>query len=506
MDKLPTTSLPKVSMVLYTDGGCRQKIGGWGIHGYTWLLEDDDKKKKKKPARDVPSTTGYIVKDDPKLESREVVRPHEVIEGFGGILPDTTNNVAELRATINGIDLALQHNTESVLVISDSEYVGKSIRQSLHRWSANGWKKADGGEVANRGLWETMIVKLDELKYRGIKFNIEWLKGHAGHRGNQFADYMATRGVFKGRAGDDTDYIQIQDASEYEKYKTERPRFVTHSRWYFTLQEDKLMNKNEQGFYEYCFGHPSKGDSDQTYLGKALADTAFSVVWLKAPEECLDLVYTRTKEISTNVYGNAFIGRLDNIYNPFIHKEIMDYGGSLLQRANGYNNDITNCTSALVVRECNPPGISYRALSNLGFMSKTLNEFVVDSLSPNTQVVDITDKIYQTVAGKKSEKLALVDSISQITKAIKVSVPCDILKKDISVEVTCTLGLSMPNRNTLNGITELNPKVYLYLIKESDIAFRYGSIVVCDEGYCIMANVYADLRTLSKKDLERCGQ
>ncbi|AHI60297.1 putative ribonuclease HI [Erwinia phage vB_EamM_RAY] len=506
MDKLPSTALPKVSMVLYTDGGCRQNIGGWGIHGYSWLVEDDDKKKKKKPARDVPSTTGYIVKDDPKLDSREVVRPHEVIEGFGGILPNTTNNVAELTATINGIDLALQQNTEKLLVISDSKYVGDNAKNQLHRWMKAGWKKADGGDVANKELWETLSSKLDELKYRGISFDIEWLKGHAGHRGNQFADYMATRGVFKGRVGDATPYYQIQDAGEYDKYKTERPRFVTHSRWYFTLQTEKLMNKNEQGLYEYCFGHPSKGDADQQYLGKALADTAFSVVWLKAPEECLDLVYSRTKEIATDVYGNAFIGRLDNIYNSFIHKEIMDYGGSLLQRANKYNNDITNCTDAQVVRECNPPGISYRALSNLGQLSKILNEFVSDSLPATTRVVEITDKIYQTVKGKKEDKLALLGSIRQTDKALKFDVPCDVLDKAISVEVTATLGLTLPNRNTLNGLTELNPKVYLFLTKESDIAFRYGSIVVCDEGYCIMANVYADLRTLSKKDLERCGQ
>lgn len=503
---MEVTSLPKVSMVLYTDGGFRQNVGGWGVHGYSYTVDDEDKKKKKKPAVGVPTTTGYIIKDDPKMQQREVVRPAQVFESFGGLLPETTNNIAEMTATLNGMDLAVSQGAEKLLIYTDSEYVTKGLTQYLNKWKSNGWQKATGGEVANKALWIALDSKLAELQAKNIHYTFQWVKGHDGHRGNVMADYMATRGVLLGKNGETTPRHNVQDFGEYDKYKADRHRFVSHARWYFNLSDEDLLKANEHGFYEYCFGHPSKEDTDQVYLGKALADTAFSTVWLKQPETCLDLVYTRVKRIATNVYGNAFIGRLDNIYSPFNHKEIMDYGGELLFRANKNDNDITNCTGALIVRECNPPAISYRAVNNLMFLNKCLTEFHTGKLSILSKVYDITDLIYDQETTKKGEvKFNLVKTIKQNTKAIKVPVSCEVLNKPITVDVTLSLGLDVPNRNTLAGISDASPKIHIMVIKESDVAFRYLTIMSCDDGYCIMANVYANLRILSKADLDKCA-
>jgi len=504
---MESTTLPKISMILYTDGGYRQNVGGWGVHGYTHLVDDtEDKKKKKKPAVGVPTTTGYIIKDDPKMTQREVVRPLQVFESFAGLLPETTNNIAEMTASLNGMELAIGQGAERLTIFTDSEYVVKGVTQYLNKWKANGWKKSTGDEIANKPLWQAIDSKLTELKDKNIHYTFQWVKGHDGHRGNVMADYMATRGVMLGKQGDAEPRHNVQDFNEYEKYKAERHRFVSHSRWYFNLSDDSLLRTNPHGFYEYCFGHPSKEDTDQVYLGKALADTAFSIVWLKQPEACLDLVYTSVKKIATNVYGNAFIGRLDNIYSPFTHKEIMDYGGSLLFRANKNDNDITNCTGALIVRECNPPAISYRAVNNLIFLNQCLTEFHTGELDRLRRVVEVTDLIYDSETTKKGEvKMSLKKEIKQNTKAIKLPVKCDVLDKDIVVDVTCTLGLDIPNRNTLSGICDENPKIYIMTVKESDVAFRYLTIMSCDAGYCIMANVYANLRILSKAELEKCA-
>lgn len=501
------TSLPKISMVLYTDGGFRQQVGGWGVHGYSYVPDDtEDKKKKKKPAVGVPSTTGYINKDDSNIDSREVVRPVQVFESFGGILPETTNNVAELTATLNGIDLAITNGAEKLLIYTDSEYVTKGLTQRIGKWKQNGWKKADGEPVANQPLWVALDNKVTELREKNIRYTFQWVKGHNGHRGNVMADYMATRGVMLGKQGDVTPRLTVQDFSEYDKYKADRHRFVSHSRWYFNLSDESVLKQNPQGFYEYCFGHPSKEDTDQVYLGKALADTAFSVVWLKEPETCLDLVYARVKQIATNVYGNVFIGRLDNIYTPFTHKEIMDYGGALLVRQNKTDNDITNCTESLIVRECNPPAISYRAVNNLMFLNQCLTEYHTGALDPLRRVYDVTSLVYDQETTKKGEvKSSLHKDIKQNTKAIKIPVSCDVLNKSITVDVTCTLGLDIPSRNTLNGIVDLNPKIHVMVVKESDVAFRYLTIMSCDDGYCIMANVYANLRILSKAELDKCA-
>ncbi|QMP24078.1 hypothetical protein [Proteus phage 10] len=498
----------KMSMVLYTDGGCKPSrgMGGWGVHGYTYPVDDsEDKRKKKKPAKDVPSTTGYIQKNDTDLATREVVRPEMYYDAFGGFPGEVTNNIAELTSTINGIKLAIEENVNSLQVWSDSKYVGDGLTKYLNKWIKNNWVKSDGGEVANKELWVELNKTLQDAKSNGLDFRIDWVKGHDGDYGNTMADYMATRGVILSRQGDSKPYITKTPASDYEKYTTDKPKFISHSRWYFNLNEDNaLIGKNEHGFYEYYFGHPSKTDSDQVYLGQALADTAYSVVWLKEPEPCLDLIHARTAQIAENAFGNLFIGRLDNIYNRFNHKEIMDYGGQLLTRAGPRDNDIINCTNSLIVRESNPPRISYRAVENL----KMLNEFLYKCIKGETSnlvtFIDITDKIYDEVTDKKGKvKLELNKKIKQTTRVLKVKANCAFIGKDVDVDVTCTFGLDIPIRNTLNGLTASNPKVYLFMVKESDIAFRYGTIVTSDDGYSIMANVYANLRILSKGDLEK---
>lgn len=506
MTETTTVSSPPIAMVLYTDGGCRQQIGGYGIHGYTYLIDDPDTKKKKKPAVGVPSTTGYIIKDDPNINTREVVRPVEAIEMFGGIKANTTNNVAELKATINGIDIAIEKNAKHLLIYSDSEYVGKGLTQYLPKWVKNNWLKSDNTEIANLQLWQGLYQRVQLLKDYHIKLDMQWVKGHAGHRGNMLADYMATRGVFYGREGDETPHLQIQDYAEYDKYATERPRFVTHSRWYFNLGDGTMMGCNPYGYYEYYFGNPSKSDADQIYLGKALADSAFSVVWLKQPEKCLDLVHARIKEVATNYLGNLFKGRLDTIYNPFIHKGIMDYGGGTLVRANTFNNDITCCTGATIADECNPPRISYRAVSNLQFLSGLLTEYQTGELSPFTKMYNITDHVYSCTVDKKGrEKVSLVKEIKQNTKAIKAPVSCELLNKAIDINVILTFNLDIPSRNTLAGIVDLHPKITLVVYKESDVAFRYFTVCECDDGLCIMGNVYANLRILSKQELALAG-
>lgn len=501
-----------VAMVLYTDGGCKPSrgMGGWGIHGYTYPVNDeDDKRKKKKAQAGVPSKTGYIQKNEDDLTTAEVVRPVNYYDAFGGFEGEVTNNIAELSSTINGIQLAIDEQSTSLQIWSDSKYVGDGLTKYYAKWVKNNWVKSDGAEVANKDLWIKLGSLVAQAKELGIKFNIDWVRGHNGDRGNTLADYMASRGCILSRQNDLTQHITKTPGSEYEKYTTNKPRFVSHSRWYFNLNPtDNLVGKNEHGFYEYNFGHPSKTDTDQIYLGQALADTAYSVVWLKEPEPCLDLIHARARQITDNSYGHLFIGRLDNIYNAFNHQEIMTYGGQLLTRASKHNNDITNCTGALIARESNPPRISYRAVENLMMLNRFLNQCVRGEASKLAVFKDITDLVYDKTVNKKGkEKLEINKKIKQTTRQLKVQVNCnELLEKDVDVTVTCTFGLDIPVRNTLNGITDKEPKVYLFMVKESDIAFRYGTILSCEEGHCIMANVYANLRVLSKSDLENADK
>jgi len=72
---------------------------------------------------------------------------------------------------------------------TDSQYVQKGITEWIGGWKARGWKTAAKEPVKNADLWK----KLDEI-VRSHDIEWIWVKGHAGHAGNERADALANRG------------------------------------------------------------------------------------------------------------------------------------------------------------------------------------------------------------------------------------------------------------------------------------------------------------------------
>ncbi|WP_151637273.1 ribonuclease HI [Noviherbaspirillum aerium] len=115
-----------------------------------------------------------------------IAGPHRK-EMFGGEL-NTTNNRMELKAVIEALS-ALKRPCE-VIVHTDSQYVQKGISEWIHGWKARGWKTASKEPVKNVDLWQALDAarSTHQIEWR-------WVKGHAGHDGNERADALANRGV-----------------------------------------------------------------------------------------------------------------------------------------------------------------------------------------------------------------------------------------------------------------------------------------------------------------------
>ena len=111
--------------------------------------------------------------------------------------PATTNNRMELTAVIEALS-ALKRPCRVSLYL-DSEYVRKGITEWIHGWKARGWKTASRAPVKNVELWQA----LDRLvSAGGHQIEWHWVKGHAGHPGNERADTLANMGVVRGSQGD----------------------------------------------------------------------------------------------------------------------------------------------------------------------------------------------------------------------------------------------------------------------------------------------------------------
>ncbi len=102
--------------------------------------------------------------------------------------PATTNNRMELRAVIEGLNAI--RPPARVAVYTDSQYVQKGISEWLAAWKARGWRTADKKPVKNVDLWRAL-----EAAAAPHRVTWHWVRGHAGHEGNERADALARKGM-----------------------------------------------------------------------------------------------------------------------------------------------------------------------------------------------------------------------------------------------------------------------------------------------------------------------
>lgn len=108
-------------------------------------------------------------------------------ELFGGEIM-TTNNRMELTAVIRALE-ALKRSCQ-LKIYTDSVYVQKGMTEWIVGWKARGWRTSDKKPVKNDDLWQQLdgLAQTHEIEWI-------WVKGHAGHEGNERADVLANEGV-----------------------------------------------------------------------------------------------------------------------------------------------------------------------------------------------------------------------------------------------------------------------------------------------------------------------
>lgn len=102
--------------------------------------------------------------------------------------PLTTNNRMEMTAVIRALQ-ALKRKCR-VRIYTDSTYVQKGMTEWLQGWKQRGWKTGDKKPVKNADLWQTLDALVQQHEVEWV-----WVKGHAGHAGNERADALANKGA-----------------------------------------------------------------------------------------------------------------------------------------------------------------------------------------------------------------------------------------------------------------------------------------------------------------------
>lgn len=105
----------------------------------------------------------------------------------------TTNNRMELMAVIRALE-ALKRPCR-VRVVTDSQYVRNGVTQWMPAWKRRGWRTADRRPVRNVDLWQRLDAACGQHD-----IDWQWVRGHAGHVGNERVDALANRAIDEAEA------------------------------------------------------------------------------------------------------------------------------------------------------------------------------------------------------------------------------------------------------------------------------------------------------------------
>jgi ribonuclease HI len=98
----------------------------------------------------------------------------------------TTNNRMALLGASTALHLlAAKGKRLRVLMVSDSEYLVKGMREWVPGWVGRGWTRK-AGPIENLALWQDLAAaaRLHDVQWT-------WVRGHAKHPKNEYADALA---------------------------------------------------------------------------------------------------------------------------------------------------------------------------------------------------------------------------------------------------------------------------------------------------------------------------
>ena len=112
-------------------------------------------------------------------------------------VPNTTNNRMALQGAITTLNvLAGKGNRLRVLMVSDSEYLVKGMREWSPGWAARGWVRK-AGPIENLALWQELAAaaRLHDVQWT-------WVRGHRGHPKNEYANDLAVSAAREHKTSD----------------------------------------------------------------------------------------------------------------------------------------------------------------------------------------------------------------------------------------------------------------------------------------------------------------
>ena len=85
-----------------------------------------------------------------------------------------------------------------VLIVSDSQYLVKGMREWVPGWAARGWRRKVG-PIENLELWQALVAG---ARRHDVQWT--WVRGHKGHAKNEYANDLVVKAAREQLTSDGT--------------------------------------------------------------------------------------------------------------------------------------------------------------------------------------------------------------------------------------------------------------------------------------------------------------
>jgi hypothetical protein len=300
----------------------------------------------------------------------------------------------------------------------------------------------------------------------------------------------ARAGRYAGARGD-TDHhnVFLSSPKKYWQPDNDYHRFFAETYWYFNAEEPRYIDNK----VVYHLGNHGKDKSD---FGKPKSETTLSVIAIPAKEPTLELLRSECRAMDGDI-GSVYTAVLGSVLRPVSFARLNQHGAIYLGTERD-GLDIVDVEKRVLAQTMSPTFQAYRGMDELMLLETLLRDFCNNDIGSKKRLTDITELLYEEVAGKKKKEVKLRLTNDETT-ALTVDVIYHSVARnaDATAKVVVTSGLDMPKRNTLAATASPDTKVYLLTWPEDCAldAFRYATIVTSPElGVGIWAGVYSNLR------------
>lgn len=456
-----------MKVVVFTDGGARPNPG--------------------------PSGAGFYAIDDAE-------QCHVWWKSF--VSTSTTNNTAELEAGVGAFKYAIQNDWKEVLIRPDSQYLIGTLK-SRKQNQASDFMRGPGDPVPNAELIKVLYEQCEAFMAKGGKYATQWVKGHSGHKENEIADQMATRGVIAAQKGVDVEEYFTVPVKKYDKFPSAKyDRLFDTSHCYFNTP--KL--KTESGLHVYLTGHHGKDDTDaidkdkvDTSFGKAIQEAVISILFMKEPHEVLDKTIKEQLKLCPNNYSLPYILSLSQLHSPKTFNEASTYDCLYMHMKSEYHkkNQKIMCDSYgnRVSRLHSPPKLGMLAMANMEDRAAEFEEYLNGNLG-NFTVTDVTDKIFVTETKQLKKKTVeeLVVEPTLLTKSVTTVSAGYASRAGVDyVDVRLNIAHELFTTNGMRSLRKDNPKVKILTWPRGDLGVCYAVHFETDNGHAFRMPTHSNL-------------